>query len=60
MIDVDIPRSLFEEQGRQLYGGQLLQLQVGVISPNFSSLKSSASFHLLIKEHNSRQNILLY
>lgn len=28
MIEVDIPRSLFEEQGRQLYGAQLLQLQV--------------------------------
>ncbi|CAI9088328.1 OLC1v1022633C1 [Oldenlandia corymbosa var. corymbosa] len=27
MIEVDIPRSLFEEQGRQLYGAQLLQLQ---------------------------------
>ncbi|KAI5674755.1 hypothetical protein M9H77_15119 [Catharanthus roseus] len=27
MIELDIPRSLFEEQGRQLYGAQLLQLQ---------------------------------
>lgn len=29
MIEVDIPQSLFEEQGRQLYGAQLLQIQVG-------------------------------
>lgn len=38
MVEVDIPRSLFEEQGRQLYGGQLLQLQVSVISPSKSSV----------------------
>lgn len=47
MIEVDIPRFLFEEQGRQLYGGQLLQLQVCVISPSKSS---SVSFHLLIQK----------
>lgn len=28
MVEVDIPRSLFEEQGRELYGAQLLQIQV--------------------------------
>lgn len=28
MVEVDIPPSLFEEQGRQLYGAQLLQIQV--------------------------------
>lgn len=27
MVEVDIPQSLFEEQGRQLYGAQLLQVQ---------------------------------
>ncbi|XP_038686193.1 trigger factor-like protein TIG, Chloroplastic [Tripterygium wilfordii] len=27
MVEVDIPQSLFEEQGRQLYGTQLLQMQ---------------------------------
>ncbi|KAL3503555.1 hypothetical protein ACH5RR_038004 [Cinchona calisaya] len=27
MVEVDIPESLFEEQGRQLYGAQLLQIQ---------------------------------
>ncbi|XP_027061615.1 trigger factor-like protein TIG, Chloroplastic isoform X1 [Coffea arabica] len=27
MVEVDIPRSLFEEQGRELYGAQLLQMQ---------------------------------
>ncbi|GER32874.1 trigger factor, partial [Striga asiatica] len=28
MVEVDIPLSLFEEQGRQLYGAQLLQIQI--------------------------------
>ncbi|CAN1340014.1 Trigger factor-like protein TIG, Chloroplastic [Linum perenne] len=27
MVEVDIPRSLFEEQGRQLYGAKLLSIQ---------------------------------
>ncbi|CAH9076119.1 unnamed protein product [Cuscuta europaea] len=27
MVEVDIPQSLFEEQGRQLYGAQLLEIQ---------------------------------
>ncbi|OVA20040.1 Trigger factor [Macleaya cordata] len=30
MIEVDIPRSLFEEQGRQLYGAKLLQIQANM------------------------------
>lgn len=29
MVEVDIPQSLFEEQGRQLYGARLLEIQVG-------------------------------
>jgi hypothetical protein len=29
MVEIDIPQSLFEEQGRQLYGAKLLQIQVG-------------------------------
>lgn len=28
MVEVDIPQSLFEEQGRQLYGANLLEIQV--------------------------------
>lgn len=28
MVEVDIPQSIFEEQGRQLYGAKLLQIQV--------------------------------
>ena len=28
MVEVDIPQSLFEEQGRQLYGAKLLEIQV--------------------------------
>ncbi|KVI02293.1 Trigger factor [Cynara cardunculus var. scolymus] len=30
MIQVDIPQSLFEEQGRQLYGARLLQIQANM------------------------------
>ncbi|XP_057977922.1 trigger factor-like protein TIG, Chloroplastic isoform X1 [Malania oleifera] len=30
MIEVDIPLSLFEEQGRQLYGAKLLQIQANM------------------------------
>ncbi|KAL2495873.1 Trigger factor-like protein TIG [Forsythia ovata] len=30
MIEVDIPQSLFEEQARQLYGAQLLQIQANM------------------------------
>jgi cytochrome b subunit of formate dehydrogenase len=28
MVEVDVPQSLFEEQGRQLYGAKLLEIQV--------------------------------
>lgn len=28
MIDVDVPQTIFTEQGRELYGAQLLQIQV--------------------------------
>ncbi|KAK4803450.1 hypothetical protein SAY86_003267 [Trapa natans] len=30
MVEIDIPLSLFEEQGRQLYGAQLLQMQASM------------------------------
>ncbi|KAL6975248.1 hypothetical protein U1Q18_024044 [Sarracenia purpurea var. burkii] len=30
MVEVDIPQSLFEEQGRQLYGAKLLQIQANM------------------------------
>nr|AKM76845.1 trigger factor type chaperone family protein [Pelargonium dichondrifolium] len=30
MVEIDIPQSIFEEQGRQLYGSQLLELQTKV------------------------------
>ncbi|KAF9667777.1 hypothetical protein SADUNF_Sadunf15G0058800 [Salix dunnii] len=30
MVDIDIPRSLFEEQGRQLYGAKLLEIQANM------------------------------
>lgn len=32
MVEVDIPESLFEEEGRQMYGAKLLEVQV---STNF-------------------------
>lgn len=32
MVEVDIPQSLFEEQGRQLYGASLLEIQVMIAS----------------------------
>lgn len=34
MIEVDIPESLFEEQGRQLYGAKLLEIQVRNVKQN--------------------------
>nr|GMC53445.1 trigger factor-like protein TIG, Chloroplastic [Ipomoea batatas] len=30
MVEIDIPQSIFEEQGRQLYGAQLLQIQANM------------------------------
>ncbi|XP_050219494.1 trigger factor-like protein TIG, Chloroplastic [Mercurialis annua] len=30
MVEVDIPKSMFEEQGRQLYGARLLQIQANM------------------------------
>ncbi|KAJ0965392.1 hypothetical protein J5N97_026530 [Dioscorea zingiberensis] len=29
IVEVDVPRSLFEEQGRQLYGAKLMEMQAG-------------------------------
>lgn len=31
MVDVEIPQSLFEEEGRQMYGAKLLEVQVSTI-----------------------------
>lgn len=28
MVEIDIPQSLFEEEGRQMYGAKLMQVQV--------------------------------
>lgn len=30
MVEIDIPQSMFEEQGRQLYGAKLLEIQVSI------------------------------
>lgn len=39
MVEVEIPQSLFEEQGRQFYGARLLEIQASVLkSPSLSLL----------------------
>ena len=38
MVEVDIPQSLFEEQGRQLYGANLLEIQVSSVFKPLSLL----------------------
>lgn len=48
MVEVDIPQSLFQEQGRQLYGAQLLQLQVRPVFTTQLSLHLWTSMHALI------------
>ena len=35
MVEIDIPQSLFEEEGRQMYGAKLLQIQVRMNYINF-------------------------
>nr|AKM76838.1 trigger factor type chaperone family protein [Hypseocharis bilobata] len=42
MVEIDIPKSLFEEQGRQLYGSKLLELQ-GKVKLNEEQLASLSS-----------------
>lgn len=47
LIDVEIPQSLFEEQGRQLYGAKLLELQASrkLNEQQLGSLTSEKSFN---------------
>ncbi|XP_075486163.1 trigger factor-like protein TIG, Chloroplastic isoform X2 [Primulina tabacum] len=57
MVEVEIPPSLFEEQGRQLYGAQLLQIQANrkldeQQLPSLSSPKAVKNFL-----ENNRENI---
>ncbi|KAL0320836.1 UNVERIFIED_CONTAM: Trigger factor-like protein TIG, Chloroplastic [Sesamum radiatum] len=57
MVEVDIPPSLFEEQGRQLYGAQLLQIQANM-KLNEQQLASLSS-PKAVKEYleNQKDNI---
>ncbi|KAL5548482.1 hypothetical protein UlMin_003713 [Ulmus minor] len=57
MVEVDIPRSLFEEQGRQLYAAKLLQIQANMklTDEQLASLSSPKSVNEYL-EHQ-RENI---
>ncbi|XP_042394599.1 trigger factor-like protein TIG, Chloroplastic isoform X1 [Zingiber officinale] len=52
IIEVDIPRSLLEEQGRHLYGAKLLQLQVDnkINESQLASLTSERAVKQFIKK----------
>lgn len=57
MVDVDIPQSLFEEQGRQLYAAKLLQIQANMKlnEQQLASLSSPKAVNEYLE--NQRENI---
>ncbi|XP_073025954.1 trigger factor-like protein TIG, Chloroplastic [Primulina eburnea] len=57
MVEVEIPPSLFEEQGRQLYGAQLLQIQANrkLDEKQLASLSSPKAVKNFLE--NNRENI---
>ncbi|KAA8527013.1 hypothetical protein F0562_008758 [Nyssa sinensis] len=57
MIEVDIPQSLFEEQGRQLYGAKLLQIQANMKlnEQQLASLSSPKAVNEYLE--NQKENI---
>ncbi|WCJ32998.1 trigger factor type chaperone family protein [Euphorbia peplus] len=57
MVEVDIPRSIFEEQGRQLYGSQLLQIQANMklSEEQLASLSSPKAVNEFLQ--HQRENI---
>lgn len=57
MIEVDIPESLFEEQGRQLYGAKLLEIQakVKLNEEQLATLSSPKAVQEYLE--NNRENI---
>ncbi|XP_052208061.1 trigger factor-like protein TIG, Chloroplastic [Diospyros lotus] len=57
MIEVDIPQSLFEEQGRQLYGAKLLQMQANMKlnEQQLASLSSPKAVNTYLE--NQKENI---
>ncbi|XP_065870672.1 trigger factor-like protein TIG, Chloroplastic [Euphorbia lathyris] len=54
MVEVDIPRSFFEEQGRQLYGSQLLQIQANMklSEQQLASLSSPKAVNEFLEHQN--------
>ncbi|KAF3454029.1 hypothetical protein FNV43_RR04474 [Rhamnella rubrinervis] len=57
MVEIDIPQSLFEEQGRQLYGAKLLQIQANMKlnDQQLASLSSQKAVYEYLE--NQRENI---
>ncbi|KAK2987043.1 hypothetical protein RJ640_004769 [Escallonia rubra] len=57
MIEVDIPQSLFEEQGRQLYGSKLLEIQANMklSEQQLASLSSPKAVNEYLE--NQKENI---
>ncbi|XVE80445.1 hypothetical protein DITRI_Ditri14bG0140100 [Diplodiscus trichospermus] len=57
MVEIDIPQSLFEEQGRQLYGAKLLEIQANVKlnEQKLASLSSPKAVNEYLE--NQRENI---
>ncbi|CAL5190703.1 unnamed protein product [Lathyrus oleraceus] len=57
MVEVDIPRSLFEEQGRQFYGANLLEMQtkVKLTEQQLASLSSPKAVNEYLEHH--KENI---
>lgn len=57
IVEVEIPQSLFEEQGRQLYGAKLLQLQAEkkLNEHQLASLSSEKAVNAYLE--NERENI---
>lgn len=58
MVEVDIPQSLFEEQGRQLYGAKLLEIQANMKlnEQQLASLSSPKAVNEYLE--NQKENIL--
>ncbi|GMI63781.1 hypothetical protein like AT5G55220 [Hibiscus trionum] len=57
MVEIDIPQSLFEEQGRQLYGAKLLEIQakMKLNEEQLASLSSPKAVNEFLE--NQRENI---
>ncbi|CAM8890856.1 unnamed protein product [Rhodiola kirilowii] len=58
MVDVEVPRSLFEEQGRQFYGAQLLEIQANMklSDEQLATLSSPKSVNQFL--NSQRENII--